>query len=160
MSFAKAVMSGTVASEPEKRFTPNNHAVTNFSMAVENPGNRQGDMEPAMVKVTCWRGLADSAAEQLHKGDEVLVEGKLIMSTLQTPEGAQKKLFEIEATSMNKLAGKPQPVLVAAGSGSSTAGTGYTATSSVAANQPSGMGHPQEGSFTSEDLLTDDDIPF
>jgi len=178
MSFAKVTLSGIVTSDPEKRFTPNNHAVTSFYLSVENPGNanRPGGNEPFSVKITCWRNLAEAVETQLHKGDAVLVEGKLLINSFQTQEGVQKKLFEVEANNIDKLPGRPEPILVASGgagaSGEAQPGGGYSAgarSSAPAYNASSyNAGGPDAasvapstgGHFSSEDLLTEDDIPF
>ncbi len=170
MSFAKAVLSGVLASDPEKRFTPNNHAVTSFNLLVENAGNfnRAGSNEPFVVKVTCWRGLADTVTTQLHKGDNVLVEGKLLMNSFQGQDGVQKKLFEVEAASIDKLSGRPEPLVAvgaaAAGEGGQSSSPGGGGGSYQAAAPASGGGYASKpestGHFTSEDLMTEDDIPF
>jgi len=173
VSFAKVVISGTLSSDPEKRFTPNNHAVTSFSLVVENPvtSNKAGATnEPFTVKVTCWRNLAEAVVLQLHKGDDVLVEGKLILNSFQAQDGAQKKVFEIDANSIDKLQGRPEPIVAAAGSGEGqSAPSGYDASarSSAPAYEASytapQAAAPVAGSnahFSSEDLLTEDDIPF
>jgi single-strand DNA-binding protein len=173
MSFAKVVLSGTVASEPEKRFTPNNHAVTSFYLSVENIGNtnRQGGNEPFSVKITCWRNLAEAVTTQLSKGDSILVEGKLLLNSFQTQEGVQKKLFEVEANTIDKLPGRPEPIMVAQGASEEgsqqPAQSGYNAsarTATPAYDASYGGGAPQgtsaSGHFSSEDLLTEDDIPF
>lgn len=163
MSFAKATLSGTVISEPEKRFTPNNHAVTSFNISVENPamGAKAVANEPFVVKVTCWRNLAE-AVTVLSKGDAILVDGKLIMNSFQTPEGVQKKLFELEANTIDRLPGQPEPIMVAAGEGQS-AGFGAS-TKNAAPAYSSAPAAPasnaNSGHFSSEDLLTEDDIPF
>lgn len=178
MSFAKVVISGVLTSDPEKRFTPNNNAVTSFKMAVENVGspNRNGANEPFFIQVTCWRNLADAVTTQLQKGDHVLVEGKLMMNSFQAQDGTQKKLFEVEAATIDKLPGKPETIQVSS-EGASSGGfngqqqaSGYEASSRSAApayessynNAPGpvpGMA-PAGSHFSSEDLLTEDDIPF
>jgi single-strand DNA-binding protein len=173
VSFAKVVISGTLSSEPEKRFTPNNHAVTSFYLVVENPvtSSKPGAAnEPFTVKVTCWRNLAEAVVTQLQKGDNVLVEGKLILNSFQGQDGVQKKVFEIDANSLDKLPGRPEPIIVAAGAGEGqSAPTGYDASarSSAPAYEASytapQAAAPVAGStahFSSEDLLTEDDIPF
>jgi single-strand DNA-binding protein len=174
VSFAKAVLSGTVVSEPEKRFTPNNHAVTSFYLSVETmgAGNRQGNNEPFTVKITCWRNLAEAATTQLQKGDSILVEGKLLLNSFQTQEGVQKKLFELEANTIDKLPGRPEPIYQPAGAteeGAQPSG-GYNASARTAAPAYEGSSYatpPRQTSgtvpsshFSSEDLLTEDDIPF
>ncbi|HEY9688263.1 MAG TPA: single-stranded DNA-binding protein [Coleofasciculaceae cyanobacterium] len=174
MSFAKVVISGTLTGDPEKRFTPNNHAVTSFTLSAENTGspNRAGANEPFFLRVTCWRNLAEAVTTQLHKGDYVLVEGKLMMNSFQAQDGTQKKVFEVEAASIEKLPGKPEAIVaVGEGAGAGSSGQqGYDATSRVATpsyeasyNNESGAvpGMSSTGShFSSEDLLTEDDIPF
>ncbi|WP_373532278.1 single-stranded DNA-binding protein [Vampirovibrio sp.] len=168
MSFAKATLSGILTSEPEKRFTPNNHAVTSFNISVENPaiGTKAVASEPFLVKVTCWRNLAE-AVTVLQKGDSILVDGKLIMNSFQTPEGVQKKLFELEANSIDRLPGKPEPIVATASEGQGSGG--YEASSrntqpayngGQPAPQTSVAGASSSGHFSSEDLLTEDDIPF
>jgi len=175
VSFAKVVISGTLVSDPEKRFTPNNLAVTSFSLLVENPvvsGKAGAVNEPFTVKVTCWRNLAEAVVLQLSKDDHVLVEGKLILNSFQGQDGVQKKVFEIDATSLDKLTGRPEPIIAAGatsegqsvpqnnsyGASSRTAAPAYEA-----AYNPPQAAAPVAGStahFSSEDLLTEDDIPF
>lgn len=156
MSFAKIVVAGTLTSDPEKRFTPNNHAVTNFNLSVENPAFGK-DNGPFTVQVTCWRGLADAVETQLCKGDNVVIDGKLMLNNFQGQDGVQKKSFEIEANSIEKLPGPSQPVLVAAGEASEGRSSRPSAPQGGFVPQAS----PQpSGGFSSEELLTEDDIPF
>ncbi len=173
MSFAKAVLSGILASDPEKRFTPNtNAAVTNFTLLIYK-GN---DQEPVQVKVACWRGLADTAADQLKKGDAVLVDGKLMINSFQTPEGVQKKNFEIEAISLHKLSGLPQSLMPStqgnastasykenASSPASTVSSSHAPTpdySSSFANVGAPASAPATNPMGASDFFTEDDIPF
>jgi len=175
VSFAKVVISGTLVSDPEKRFTPNNLAVTSFSLLVENPvtSTKAGAAnEPFTVKVTCWRNLAEAVVTQINKGDHILVEGKLILNSFQGQDGVQKKVFEIDATSIDKLTGRPEPIIVAGAAAegqSSPQNGGYGSASRAAAPayeasyNPPQAAAPVTGStahFSSEDLLTEDDIPF
>ena len=164
MSFAKATISSTLQADPEKRFTPNNHAVTTLVLSVENPSmGRQGaPNEPFQIRVTCWRGLADAAAETLRKGDDVVVEGKLILNSYQAQDGVQKKSFEIEASSVSR--GKLetlQPVAQAGGSDvpARRAPQQQQPAPAMAAAPAASYGGGME-SFSADDLLTDDDIPF
>jgi single-strand DNA-binding protein len=171
LSFAKVILSGEVVQEPEKRFTPNDHVVCSFNMMVPDPGSLSGKQnEPFLVKVTCWRNLAEAASEQLNKGDAILVEGKLIINSFQTPEGVQKKLFEIDAANLEKLSALPGRVVVATDEAQTSSRKTNAEVSSSASIQHSGTspaavgssvsGAPAGGQFSSEDLLTEDDIPF
>ncbi len=166
MTFAKVVISGTVASQPEKRFTPNNTAIVNFDLAVTPPPRFNGQVEePFNIKITCWSRLADSAADSLNPGDQILLEGKLMMVSAQSPEGIQKKNFEIEASAITRVAGTLEDV---SGEGQSSGGgqENYSAprqqpapAAGVGASVPR-TSQAQAGSFPSEEDLTEDDIPF
>jgi single-strand DNA-binding protein len=159
VSFAKAVITGQLIADPEKRFTPNNHAVTNLTLSVENGGGfSKAGNDPFVVKVTCWRGVAEAVAEHLRKGDHVLVEGKLMINSYQTQDGIQKKSFELEAISVEKLSGKPEN-LIGTGGNSHNAYTDSMPAPAVSAAAPAAMAQPGSH-FSSEELLTEDDIPF
>lgn len=179
MSLAKVVLSGLVDSDPEKRFTSNqNMAVTTFNMwvpALPRQGQASaGEQDGFTLKVTCWRQLAEVIAETIRKGDAILVEGKLMTSSFQSPEGVAKKGYEIEINSLDKLAALPQSISAPAASGSSqasgqSAGGGYASSSQQPQQAPTpvgvgggGQAAPQGGGgFASEDFMnTVDDIPF
>ena len=174
MTFAKATLNGTLVADPEKRFTSSNHAVTTLTLSVENAGGftKSGNNTPFLIKVTCWRNVAEAAVEHLRKDDEVLVDGKLMMNSYQAQDGLQKKSFELEATSVEKLPGKPQGLLIgyggttlsSSGSSSGFSNNGHSQTTSPPlAVAPSGSSStllPPDNRFSSEDLLTEDDIPF
>ncbi len=183
MSLAKVVLSGLVDSDPEKRFTSNqNMAVTTFNMWVPALP-RQGQVSATagqdgfVVKVTCWRQLAEVVAETVRKGEAILVEGKLMVQSFQTPDGVAKKGFEIELNSLDKLSGLPQSISAnQGGSGASASSNGSSQQPSYSNTQPAqsqttqaqqpamaSAGNVSSGSsFSSEDFLTgtEDDIPF
>jgi len=166
MSLAKISLSGQVVSQPEKRFTPNNTAVVTLELSVDASSQDRGQRsEPFSMKVTCWNRLAEAVAEQLSVGDNVLVEGRLMMQSVQSPEGVAKKLFEIEANTIHKLPGGVQTITIEGGfSSNSTASIPRTANNPATTEQPTyapvtaGVAAPT--SPLSEDLLTEDDIPF
>lgn len=197
MSLAKVILSGVVETDPEQRFTPQNAAVSTFTMWVPAPA-KQGQQAPQseqstpdgfVLKVTCWRQLAEVVTETLRKGDSVIVEGKLMTNSFQSPEGVAKKGFEIELHSVDKLSAPPQSISAPpASQGTSQSGGSRGGNSSYGGgnNQSAppmdygntgGGGNQQSSSysqapvgvatatansgFSGEDLMnTEDDIPF
>jgi single-strand DNA-binding protein len=107
MTIAKTTLSGIIVTDPEKRFTPNNHAVTNFDIQV-NPAHRNDT--PFTVRITCWRGLAEIAAGTLQKGMPVVVEGRLQVSQYDAPGGISRRYYEIDASHI--YMGQLQPLIV------------------------------------------------
>ena len=71
---------GNLGSDPEMRYTANQSAVTNFSVAVNN-GERQSDGSwvdhTDWYRASVWGKAAERAAEQLRKGNKVFIRGRL-----------------------------------------------------------------------------------
>lgn len=71
---------GNATGDAELRFTPSGAAVANLSMAV-NPRDKQGDQwvdgEPNFYRVSAWKDLAENVAESVHRGDRIVVVGRL-----------------------------------------------------------------------------------
>lgn len=48
--------------------------------------------------VNAWRGLADNCARSLHRGDPVVIHGRLTVTSWTNPQGEEISSLEIEAT--------------------------------------------------------------
>ena len=96
MSRAKAVVTGTVYRAPEKRFTQNNVAVSAFVLDM-------GDREEMLVRVISKRQILDEIVDTLNKGDRVLVEGRLQTAVVKMDDGSEKRIYEIDATTIEKM---------------------------------------------------------
>jgi len=74
------IIAGNLGRDPELRYTPQGTPVTNFSVATNrrwtNPDGSPGE-ETIWFRVTAWRRLAETCAQYLTKGRQVLVEGRL-----------------------------------------------------------------------------------
>ena len=58
------------------------------------------DGPTSFVNVQCWRTLAENVQMSVHKGEPVLVMGRLQVRRFQDPEGAPRTAVEIEAMSI------------------------------------------------------------
>ncbi len=97
MSVAKAIVTGTVYRAPEKRFTQNNVAVSDFVMDI-------GD--GVLVRVLSKRTFLDPIVDGTLKGDKLLVEGRLQVAVAKTNTGEERKVFEIDANTIEKMTGE------------------------------------------------------
>ena len=95
MSLAKSVVTGTVYRAPEKRFTQNNIAVSGFVLNV-------GEREETLVRVLSRRQALDEIVSSLSKGDKIVVEGRLQIATVKTDEGTERRIYEIDANTIEK----------------------------------------------------------
>ncbi len=98
MSLAKAVVTGTLYRAPEKRFTQNNVAVSAFVLNI-------GEREEMLIRVVSKRNNLDEVVSSLSKGDKVLVEGRLQTAAVKAEDGSEKRIFEIEAATIEPMQG-------------------------------------------------------
>ncbi len=87
---------GNLTRDPELRFTPSGAAVTTFGVAW-NQRSGDGEEKTSFFDVTCWRQLAENAAESLTKGMRVMVYGRLDQRSWETQDGEKRSKVEIVA---------------------------------------------------------------
>ncbi len=101
---AQVFMAGYVAREPRFRITTRGISSVTLRVActprwVDRETGEWTDGETSFVTVLCWRTLADNVAKCLHKGEPVLVKGRLHVRPYEK-DGASRLAVEIEATSV------------------------------------------------------------
>lgn len=96
MSLAKAVLSGTVYRNPEKRFTGNNIPVTSFTLLID-------EKEQSIIRVIVRGNLADTVENAISKGDKIVAEGRLQMISVQADDGTERKVMELDLSSFEAL---------------------------------------------------------
>jgi single-strand DNA-binding protein len=88
---------GNLTREPELRFAQSGIAVVNIGMAVNERRLVNGewqDQDPLFINVTAFRELAENVAGSLHKGDRVVVTGKLQVRNFERQDGTKGTAVE------------------------------------------------------------------
>lgn len=98
MTIAKAVVTGTVYRAPEKRFTSNDVAISAFVLDI-------GEKEEVLLRVISKKTVLDAVVSSIGKGERVLVEGRLQISVAKMDDGSEKRIYEIDANSIEKMGG-------------------------------------------------------
>lgn len=98
MTIAKAVVTGTIYRAPEKRFTSNDVAIWGFILDI-------GEQDETLLRVVSKRTSLDGIISTFSKGNKVLVEGRLQITTAKMDDGSERKVYEIEANSIEKMDG-------------------------------------------------------
>ncbi len=92
---------GNVTRDPELRFTGSGLATASFGVAVNRklPPRADGGTAEAVTffNVVAWQSLAENAAESLHKGNRVVVSGRLEQRSWENAEGERRTIFELVA---------------------------------------------------------------
>ena len=134
---------GNLTDDPDLRFTSGGAAVATLRVAsnrryTDRSGNQQE--ETTYLNVNCWRDLAENAAESLHKGDRVIVIGRVRVRSYENREGQTVWTTEIEA---DEIAPSLRWARASVSRVSGSSGSGGMAAGSSAPPPPS-----------------DDDVPF
>ena len=136
MSLSKAVIQGVVVREPEKRFSSNNVAVSNFTINI-TPNND----EASLLRVIALGRLAETVADNVKKGAMVVVDGQLQTNTVKSQTGEERKIVELQASNVELM-----------GSGAASI-----------KEKPQSMQEEilqLSGEDFSDELIGDDEIPF
>lgn len=94
------MIAGNLTSDPSFRRTSNGTPVANFYIASnrrfkDNTGQWRENV--CYVGVVAWYKLAESCAENLHKGSAVLVDGELQSRIWKNEDGTTRNVVEIKA---------------------------------------------------------------
>ncbi len=92
---------GNLTDDPELRFTPSGAAVANFTVAstprIMNRQTQQWeDGDTLFMRCSAWRNVAENIAESLHRGNRVVVTGRLKQRSYETREGQQRTVVELD----------------------------------------------------------------
>lgn len=103
MSIAKAVVSGVVAKDPEKRFTQNNIAVSSIILDIG------ANNDESLIRVIAKRKNLEEIVDTIKRGDKILVDGRLQVDVVKDDSGKTKYNYEIEA-SFIEMFGSPSEI--------------------------------------------------
>lgn len=146
MDLNRITIIGNMTRDPELRTTPNGKSVASFSVATNRywtDQNGQKQKETEYHNVVLWTKLAEVAAQYLHKGNKIYIEGRLRTREWTAQDGTKRTRVEIIGENMIMLGSRP--AAGSAGSFPSTTGHGSSAE------------EPQE---VIEEVIKVEDIPF
>ena len=99
------ILLGRLTRDPELRYMPNQTAVATFGLAV-NRRYKQGEEwkeEVCFVDITVFGRQAETSAEYLHKGQQVLIEGRLTFRRWEGKDGQAHSKHEVVANRVQFL---------------------------------------------------------
>ena len=99
--FSKAVVMGNLVRDPETKQTNSGHSVTSFTLAVNG---RNDDV--AYIDCTAWNKGGETIAQYLHKGNPLLVSGRLNQSRWQDKDGNNRSKLDVAVDEFAFIGGK------------------------------------------------------
>ena len=94
---------GNLVADPTQKVTANGLKVTQFRIVqsgrrLDRDTGEWVSTNPVYMSVACWRQLGDNVATTLHKGDTVVVIGRLKMREYDDANGGPRRTFyEVDA---------------------------------------------------------------
>ena len=108
----KVIIVGFLGNDPDVRTMPNGELVVNISVATSESWTDKNSGEKKEVtewhRIVIYRKLAEIAAQYLHKGSQVYVEGRLKTRKWQDNNGQDRYSTEIQCDNFQMLGGRNQ----------------------------------------------------
>jgi len=101
MNETQLTIVGNLTDDPVLRYLPDGKPLCNFSLA-NNPRRKDPktgewrDSAPLFLACTAWNALAENIAASLHKGQRVVVTGRLRMNQWTTDSGDKRSGYTLD----------------------------------------------------------------
>jgi len=102
---AQVHLAGYVATEPKFKKVAGDTSSVRLRVAYtarrrDKETGEWGDGPTSFVNIQCWRTLADNVSMSVHKGEPVLIMGRLQIRRFEDAQGASRTAVEVEASSV------------------------------------------------------------
>ena len=109
MSFNKVILLGNLSKDIELKYTPSGTAIAKTAIATNRRYKTQsGEQkeEVCFIDITLFGRSAEVANQYLHKGKQVLIEGRLVLEQWVDSHGNKRSKHSVAVESMQMLGGK------------------------------------------------------
>lgn len=86
----KAILTGRLTRDPELRYTANNKAVCDFTIATNRPVVRDGERVADFINCRVWNKTAENLDKYQTKGNMIAVSGRMQVDNYQDNEGKNR----------------------------------------------------------------------
>jgi single-strand DNA-binding protein len=99
-------MRGNLVADPRQEVVADGLRVTKFRIAssrrrLDEATNTWTNTDTVFMSVVCWRQMGDNVMQSLHKGDSVMVYGRMRFSEYEDSHGGpRRQSYELEAASV------------------------------------------------------------
>ena len=99
MAESSITLYGNLTRDPDLAFTTGGKGKASFGIACNRRWQQGGEWQEqtSFFNVSCWDKLAENTVASLHKGDRIIVVGRLEQRQYETKEGEKRNVVEIVA---------------------------------------------------------------
>ena len=91
----RAILFGRLTKDVELRTTPNCRSVAMLTLAIDRPPTKDGNKEADFIPVVLWGKTAEAVARYVHKGQRLLVEGRIQVRSYEGKDGQKRYATEV-----------------------------------------------------------------
>ena len=135
------ILMGRMTRDPELKYTSGGKAFANFSLAVQKTKD-----EVEFIDCTVWEKTAETIAEYFRKGNRILVQGRLSVSSYEQ-NGEKRRMTRVVANSFE--------FVESAGNSGNNSGYQQQQSFNNSNNKP-----VQNDDFDNDDMDDDEEFPF
>jgi single-strand DNA-binding protein len=92
---------GRFAKDPELRYSATGTAICNFTLAVRNPFDKEGNAD--FIQCVAWGSGAELVAEKHEKGNMIGVDGRIATRNYENNEGQRVYVTEVNVNSIHLI---------------------------------------------------------
>ena len=118
----KFIGHGRLTKDPEIRYTQSGKAVASFTIAVNRPHRQDSQQQADFIPCVAWEKLAEVIGNNLSKGREVLVEGRMQVRSYEAQDGSKRYVTEVVISNMEFCGSKQNNAQTAQTSGANSFG--------------------------------------
>ena len=93
----RAILFGRLTKDVDLRTTPSGRSVAMLTLAIDRPATKDGNKEADFIPVVLWGKTAEAVARYIHKGQRLLVEGRIQVRSYDGKDGQKRYATEVVA---------------------------------------------------------------
>lgn len=93
----RAILFGRLTKDVDLRTTPSGRSVAMLTLAIDRPSTKDGNKEADFIPVVLWGKTAEAVARYVHKGQRLLVEGRIQVRSYDGKDGQKRYATEVVA---------------------------------------------------------------
>lgn len=103
----QVILVGRLTKDPELRYTPDGHAVSNVTIALNRSyKNNAGEYSADFVQCTIWKKTAENTAQYCRKGSIIGITGRIQTRNYENSEGKKVYVTEVVAEHVKFMGSK------------------------------------------------------
>lgn len=96
---------GRLTADPETKSIPSGTHLISMTVACERPRNKDGESVTDFIPCIAWAKNADFIQKYFHKGDMIVILGRLQSRNYETADGKKRTAYEVSVSEANFCGG-------------------------------------------------------